>query len=301
MNWRTPRDLAPKVRSILKAKIQLVTSIALYSSLTLSGVEDLNHSIDRWPYNSKLSQSTILGIVKDRHNFLWLLTLDGISRFDGNYFLDFRPYKSGAGLIPSSKVIQIIVNTSGDVFALTDDEGLLMYDQIKNQFVQKEFNDQELLKNAAISNGFVDKEGAVWIGGKNGEVFRAKPRLNLIEKVDFSTVDEIVDFSQSEPGSIFALTKNGTILKFVRGEISQEAVFFPCFNPGMEVSALAAIDDSSLWIGTRGSGLYIADIESQNCQNMLAANTEKPQENQPIIHDILYSNSTGLTLSLIHI
>ena len=275
----------------LKFLILITSDIPLASSTE----KVLNHYITRWPYSSKLSQGTILSVVQGIDNVLWMLTLDGITRFDGNDFLDFRPYKSGAGLIPSANVIQIIEDKFGEVYALTDDAGLLIYDQIEHKFVKKVWDGEPLLTDISLSTGFADNGGSVWIGGKNGEIFRTKPRLGTVERIDISIDDEVVDFSQSSDGSVFALTKKGSVFKFFQGTIEQDKAIHPCLSSGMELSAITALSDGHLWIGTRGNGLYKANEQTQSCYQLPLGTTEESEPDQQIIHDILYSEHTSLT------
>src|ERR1043165_7845001 len=37
-----------------------------------------------------LPQNSVKGIVPDKNGFLWLATENGLTRFDGNYFLNFN-------------------------------------------------------------------------------------------------------------------------------------------------------------------------------------------------------------------
>ena len=89
----------------------------IFSFVLLIGQFAISHSQQVRYLNTKdgLSSSQTFGIEKDHNGLLWFATNEGIDRFDGN---DFRNYKLNPSTINPSKLgfrFNILLDTSGIV------------------------------------------------------------------------------------------------------------------------------------------------------------------------------------------
>lgn len=66
-----------------------------------------------------LPAGTITGLWDDPKGFLWLLSENGLSRFDGNEFIEYRNNPSDPSSLPSSTVISGHSDASGNTFFIT--------------------------------------------------------------------------------------------------------------------------------------------------------------------------------------
>ncbi|MBK9401350.1 MAG: hypothetical protein IPN36_10975 [Bacteroidetes bacterium] len=66
-----------------------------------------------------LPAGTITGLWDDPKGFLWLLSENGLSRFDGNEFIEYRNNPSDPSSLPSSTVISGHSDNAGNTFFIT--------------------------------------------------------------------------------------------------------------------------------------------------------------------------------------
>ncbi|WP_149243582.1 two-component regulator propeller domain-containing protein [Dyadobacter sp. 32] len=99
----------------LTSAINTVAQRAIYTNQQHFGIED------------GLPQSFITGFTQDKDGFIWISTLDGLSRYDGRVFKNFR-YKPGDSTsLAQNAVFKMFPQASNDKLTLIY-EGLL-YDR----------------------------------------------------------------------------------------------------------------------------------------------------------------------------
>ena len=82
-----------------------------------------------------LPQSTIHGIVKDRHGFMWFGTWSGLCRYDGYQFKVYRYQPEEPHSIINNRIHNIILDQKGQLWILTfDTEYLCKYNETSDNF-----------------------------------------------------------------------------------------------------------------------------------------------------------------------
>ena len=66
-----------------------------------------------------LVSGTIRGIKKDKTGFIWLMSENGLTRFDGYTFKKFQHNPSDSNSISSIDVRNMIINKEGDILFQT--------------------------------------------------------------------------------------------------------------------------------------------------------------------------------------
>ncbi len=188
--------------------------LLLLFSPSIQAEQHTKFSISLWPVSASLSQSTVKNTISGKDGTLWILTLDGVNRFDGNSIFEFRTYKTEEGFIASSNILEILEGESGEIFAVTRDAGILVYDDLLNSFTSLQWNDIDPTLEENISAAFSDNKGVLWIGYENGEISLINYRLNSVKHIETSTGVRITDFSQSGSGKVFASTIRGELYQF---------------------------------------------------------------------------------------
>ncbi len=110
-----------------------------------------------------IASSTLTGITKDSTGFLWLLSENGLTRFDGYDFKVYRNNPSDTGSISSPYVIGINIDSQKNIFVRTSNS-LSKYNQQTNSF-----NKIILLND---SNNFLN-----WIPGYSNQWILLKGNL----------------------------------------------------------------------------------------------------------------------------
>lgn len=85
------------------------------------------YRIDQWTADTGLPQNSVHNILQTRDGYLWLTTLDGLVRFDGVRFTVFN--KSNSEGISSNRFLVLHEDEQGDLWAGTEDGGVVRYHQ----------------------------------------------------------------------------------------------------------------------------------------------------------------------------
>ncbi|MBI3511047.1 MAG: SpoIIE family protein phosphatase [Bacteroidetes bacterium] len=109
-----------------------------------------------------LSQNSVFGIVQDKQGFMWMGTLDGVSRFDGNHFTIFRPDPNDSNSISHNSARAMLADREGNIWAGTKN-GLNEYDPAKGKFKHYFKSTNGLAGNNILALA-QDSSGNIWIG-----------------------------------------------------------------------------------------------------------------------------------------
>ncbi|MCL1115094.1 EAL domain-containing protein [Shewanella basaltis] len=146
-------------------KILLLLCVCVFISPFVSALETdnekstfnilLNHI--NYGITEGLSQDTVTAIIEDKEGYIWIGTINGLNRFDGNEFKQFYAANDDNSL-PSSFIRNLLLNDSGILLVGTD-KGLVEFDR-----------DTESFKRSDISIQIGDQ--AIWsLSKQNDEIF----------------------------------------------------------------------------------------------------------------------------------
>lgn len=108
----------------------------------------------------------------DQDGFLWIATESGASRFDGARFENFR-VSSG---LPDNEVYGIHCDSKGRMWFLPETGNPCFYFQGRIENAQNNPMLAAIKARDMYSAFFEDRDGNIWISGKDGSVFRIDPQ-----------------------------------------------------------------------------------------------------------------------------
>ena len=162
-----------------------------------------------------LPSNSIRNIYQDSKGFLWLGTLNGLSRYDGNSFLNFQPEINANGRISliDNRINRVIEDQNGFLWIGTGPELYSCYDLQKSRFV--DFTGSgEYEQNYAYS--LFASNGDIWLYHKtNGARHIITKSDRTMTSVEFKTErgnlpDNRVQFiEEDEAGRIWIGTMRG--------------------------------------------------------------------------------------------
>ena len=125
-----------------------------------------------------LSQNSVLSITKDKNGFMWFGTEDGLNRYDGLSFKQFRHDPMDSTSLNSNSIFSTLLDSQGNLWIGTFVSGLNRYDDETETFVRYSCQpiDSLALGRGSIRALHEDHQGFIWMGTSGGGLFRLDPR-----------------------------------------------------------------------------------------------------------------------------
>ena len=148
----------------LKQRIQTVlVCLALVLALELRAAGDAPFVVDVWGTADGLPQSSVIAITQTRDGYLWLGTLNGLVRFDGNSFTRFNVNNTPG--LPGNGIVFLFEDRRTNLWVGTDAGGLC---RISNGVVQ---NFETGGAAGKILYAYEDETGAVWFCASDWRIY----------------------------------------------------------------------------------------------------------------------------------
>ncbi|MCF8378848.1 MAG: SpoIIE family protein phosphatase [Bacteroidales bacterium] len=246
------------IRFLVK-NIRLFRRIFFLSCLFLSlNVEGQNYFFDSYSVAEGLAQSTVFDILQDQNDYVWLGTRAGVSRFDGQEFINFT---AEDGLAVNSVRIIFQQKNSNNIWFGHVGGGISFYDG----HVFHEFSKGETFTSDIT--GFVfDSDGNFWISSEGSGAVKIKSIKKTLEESVFEIYkgndlsDRIFGILKTSDNKLLFLTD-----AFVKKYDAEKNVFESFNMDGMptffQITSLYEDSKKNLWFGTFHGGLYKYDAE----------------------------------------
>ncbi|MFD1630502.1 hybrid sensor histidine kinase/response regulator transcription factor [Pseudopedobacter beijingensis] len=226
---------------------------------------------DHYSVSDGLSQSTVLTICKDNRGFMWFGTRDGLNRFDGRTFKQYRHDPDNKNTISTDDYIYSIVEDYDKKLWIGTQDGLNYYSPETDSF---ERIDKKTVKQAgndkfAILTICVAKDGKVWFGTNNGISYieNAKSRdFKNIYKKDGLADNEVYSIIEDLKGNIWAGTTNG-LTRITYDKQTKKYIYQsfknnkedPTSISGNYIKTICEDKKGRIWIGTEKNGISMYD------------------------------------------
>lgn len=231
--------------------------------------------VDVWGTANGLPQSSVIAIAQTHDGYLWLGTLNGLVRFDGNSFTCFNVNITPG--LPGNKIVFLFEDSRTNLWVGTDNAGVCL---IKDGVVKPVAAGGGLGK---ITSAFEDKEGTVWLGSADGRCFSWRDEGPGLRQLDAPVAVAMQLFYRSahlqmagRDGVVWNL-QDGRIAKFQAGQPVKDyganpwprslttAAFraaggiFAALTFDANVTATCLDREGNLVVGTKGFGVYWAN------------------------------------------
>jgi ligand-binding sensor domain-containing protein len=251
---------------------------------------DASFIVDAWSTEEGLPQSSVISVIQTRDGYLWLGTLNGLVRFDGNRFTVFDEENTpglnsdriiylfedshtnlwvgtdttGVGLVRNGtvknfeigragqegKLTSVCEDGAGTVWFYTADSHLTRYQNGKMETLNLNIPTPPICRMIAT-----EKSGALWVADVSG-MFSIRPenfnpRAMIIgESIRAEKMDFIL---ASRNGGVWRLM-DGRVQKWKSGELEKDFGDYPWGNSA--VKAAVEDRDGNLIVGTFGEGIF---------------------------------------------
>lgn len=213
-----------------KKKNLILPIVVFYwlAALPILGVEDdiwaskepnpKNYTVSIWNNTNGIPHNTIYALEKDQFGYTWLATEEGLTRFDGSSAVVFEPINSPE-LIETSYYNFFPVPDKG-IWAAGDFSLVLL-----NKTIKQVIDCRSITTSSWLTAVSEDRNGDLWIGTKEGKVFRYhKGEFLPLTKWQNPTKDPIHSLFTSDDmlligtdsGLFLYNSKNGTVEKMAQ-------------------------------------------------------------------------------------
>ncbi|MGS2720896.1 two-component regulator propeller domain-containing protein [Paraglaciecola aestuariivivens] len=198
----------------------------LFFSLASQAANNPNFSFSIAEISNQLNQKTARQIYQDQTGYLWVVTQEGIHRYDGYQLLSFVHEPRNPNSLSSDNVRTILQDKAQRLWIATDGGGLNLYNSANHTFSHWKQSDN--LAKSPLSNQIrsmaLDNDGYMWLGYNNGKFSRLNP--------------DTMDFKHFDPRQLLpSLDKDASITAIIN-------------------------DGNQLWLATDGNGLFKLDKQS---------------------------------------
>ena len=184
-------------------------------------------------------------IEKDREGFVWFTTYNGLSRFDGENFRNYKHDPDNHNSIPTNMLTVVHEGPSGKLWVATPNDGIYLLDKKTEAFSRFSpiTNKQDYTLKGLIMFVQTDDRGRVWYGGDTGvAVWNRKD--NYSNNFD-GYFDQASAFFQQSDGTIWIYDKKG----LHRKKASEHQ--FQLIVPDKKISSVADMfepEKGKLWL-----------------------------------------------------
>jgi ligand-binding sensor domain-containing protein len=208
-------------------------------------------------------------LIKDTKGFLWFGTQDGLSRFDGYNFKNFRHDDTDSTSISSNIISGIAADKNGKFWVTMNGGGLNCFDPLSVEFTGFQHfvtpvHPITKITGFAAKSVRVDRHQGIWIGTYNNGLYAFNPQSNTFKQYDlgtpleiltdafkFNSVNDLIqDFEHDDLLWIANNDQRHSLSKLDKK--TQKITHFPIKAPAI---SLFMDKPNELWVGTWSKGL----------------------------------------------
>lgn len=150
--------------------------ILLLSCITV--VAQPIYQIKHYSVNDGMSQGIVRTIIQDKKGFLWFGTWNGLNKFNGYTFKNYKTSYKDAYVLNTNRLNHIVETTYGDIWCQTYDGRVYLFDNKTEQFIDVlRTTEKSILQNSYTDYIYSFEKGISWITYENGYALRIDDQL----------------------------------------------------------------------------------------------------------------------------
>ena len=119
-----------------------------------------------------LSQNTVADFLQDDKGYIWMATWNGLEKFDGYTFQNYKSYLTDDTRLEYNRIQQIIKSQKGNIWCITYNNLLYLFDTRTEKFRNVFFGYPHLAGYEEVARIYKQTGGILWFSNKAGELFR---------------------------------------------------------------------------------------------------------------------------------
>ncbi len=219
-------------------------------TIEVSFTQDIQ--FDHLDIESGLPDNSVKKIMQDQEGYIWFATINGLSRYDGNYF---KNYHSNLGL-SSSWIIEIKQDKKGYIWYLTYNGTIHVLNPGKDEIIdlQPEIEDGGI----PFKNFIIDSHNTIWAWGNEGAV-QISYKANLhefqysIPNSEQLPVGTIINFIYEDNASNIWIGSNKGLVRYAYDSEAKQD--FTIYFKNLDFRCCYDNGADEVWFGTKEEGV----------------------------------------------
>ena len=220
-------------------------------------------------------------ISEDGDGFLWIGTQNGLSRWDGHGFRNYKFQPNVSGTLPDSYVSTLHTDPQGRLWIGTNSGGLARYDRDHDRFIVYPAGPGGL-SHVSILSIADDGAAGIWVGTEGG-LDHVDPQTGSISKLvhdggnPASLPDNYIStVLRARDGTLWVGTRGG-LVRSDQSPYRFVAVPLPA-REGHTPKVISLFEESGgrIWIGTESHGAYVIEPGRREAQQLRQSGPGKP-------------------------
>lgn len=215
------------IRNYLLAALTAMS--LLFHTASPAQTETIN--LSRYTEEQGLPSSQIYKIINDRFGYLWVGTINGLARFDGNEFKRFYNDPNDSLSFRGLNVWAIFEDSKGRMWIASGPSYLNLYDRVKGTFTQFDYKgliDHQDNVELGISSICEDNNGRIWFGvttNYNDPIIDGllyiEENGDKLQKYEDIKTGNIYNCTEDVYGNLWFISLNGLLKVDTRSEVSK--------------------------------------------------------------------------------
>ena len=214
-----------------------------------------------------LAHNQLFSICQDREGFMWFGTADGLSRYDGYSFTNFKPDPGDpANHMGHNMVWDILETHAGELWFATPGEGIHRVNKQTGQINFFRLDPTRLALRNICYTLTEDHQGFLWIGSEGG-LNRFDPRTKQFKLYETPGANKrIWSVLEDQSGTLWVGTSDGLFtLNRHTGTFTPYALDPTHASDTHPIETIYQGASSTVWVASKGNALYqLAPVETKS-------------------------------------
>ena len=173
---------------------------------------------DRITLEDGLSQSNVLAIWQDASGHMWFGTENGLNRYDGYDFQNFRRERGNPEALASDFIYDIDEDADGNLWVATNGGGLARLDAISRRVTsfRHDASNPASISSNVVRQVLIDADDSIWLGTRGGGIDKFDPKTGEATNYRFEdqalpNANEIHVIYEDSNGSLWIGSSGGLV------------------------------------------------------------------------------------------
>ena len=186
-----------------------VLSVMGTASLRQAQAEPLEFIFEHYSSDDGLPHNSICDIHQDCRGYLWLCTWYGLSRYDGNGFVNYIMRPGDYSNLSHNRILSVEEDAAGYLWVTTYDYHLYRFDVNLEEFVSVPGDLEDFpVSGMQVSDIMPDRSGNVWVSINGAGLRKVRPDLSY-EHYFSSIGKDISSIYEDSEGSVYVVSELG--------------------------------------------------------------------------------------------